>query len=228
MHDPTPLWELLDQALAWFAEPEREPILRSAQDAFMHRTGAYEATDPWFEERVRLFHDAFLFDHQIGDRVALAAFLAERGPGIAAGQRALYADLLRTGHRSLFEVRSRTDAAIVLRDCLGGPTYPVAFERELAGLAPFDLLDLRLLRTGGVLFPARGLLVHPRPAREAILSLVERRAEEDEAGLWDLPDVLAHMKLAHDRAENPRVAATYHPDSYLFRRRRAPGAEETP
>ena len=40
--------------------------LAAAQATFQQRTGEYEAGRPWYEERIRLFHDWFLFDHGVG------------------------------------------------------------------------------------------------------------------------------------------------------------------
>lgn len=219
MHDPHELWTLLDRAVTWFGEPPRAATLAAAQATYQQRTGEYEAGRPWYEERVRLFHDWFLLDHVLPTgRVALAEFLHRVGPELPAEQRAVYRGLLAAGHRSLFEVdRSRTTRRRLL-DRIGGAAYDLPAAAAPAGLVTCDLLDARLLRPGdGEPMLARGLLVHPRQAREAILELVATARRDVGGPPWELPDALARMKLAWDRADNPRVPAIYGPGSYLYR-----------
>jgi hypothetical protein len=228
MHDFGSLWPYLDAALEHFAGPAHAAELAAAQASFRQRTGEYEAGQPWYEERIRLFHDWFLFDHVLDcGEVPLARFVSERGAALTGAQRDVYGDLLRTGHRSVFEV-CRLGSTVELFDRIGRARYQVAAEAGLAGLEPGELLDARLLGTGALLGLSRGLLVHPRPARAAIQALVEHAREAGARAPWDLVDLLARMKLAWDRADSPRVAAIYGPESYLYRdHRRALAAPAT-
>jgi hypothetical protein len=219
MHDPHALWSFFDRALTWFGEPPRAATLAAAQAAFQQRTGEYEAGRAGYEERIRLFHDWFLLDRVLPTgRVALAEFLHQVGPALAGEQRAVYHGLLAASHRSLFEVDRSHAARLRLHDRIGGTVYDLPAETAPPGVLTCDLLDARLLRPGdGEPLLARGLLVHPRQAREAILELIEVARRDVGAPPWELPDTLARMKLAWDRADNPRVAAIYGPGSYLYR-----------
>lgn len=217
--EPHELWTLLDRALAWLAEPARRTWLAEAQATFEARTGEYDSTSPWYEERVRLFHDWLLFDHVLPTgRAGLAEYTRQMGGSLSEEQRRLYRALLAVSHRSLFEVdRSRT-TRLRLVDRIGGAAFDLAPEVAPVGLATYDLLDARLLRPGeGGLVLARGLLVHPRQARNAIGELVETARRDCGGPPWALLDTLARMKLAWDRADNPRVQAIYGPSSYLYR-----------
>lgn len=234
MNEPRELWTLLDRALAWLAEPPRAARLAEALAAFQARTGEYDAGGPCYEERVRLFHDWFLFDHVLPTgRVGLAEFLAGAGADLPEEQRAAYRGLLAASHRSLFEVdRSRT-ARLRLLDRIGGAAFDLPADAAPAGVETCDLLDARLLRPGnGAPILARGLLVHPRQAHDAILDLVETGRRDAGGPPWALLDTLARMKLAWDRADNPRVAAIYGPASYLYREfvraLSPPAADRTP
>ncbi len=218
MHDAPPLWTFLDQAVEHYAAAERAGLLGAAQAEFQRRTGEYEPGQAWYEERIRLFHDWFLLDHVLPDgRVPLVRFLAEAGGALTDAQRAVYRDLLRASHRSLFELDRSRGRTLRLLDRIGGAVFEVPMEAGLAGLATCDLVDARLLSPGGTLVLARGLLVHPRPAHDTILETVGHGRAAAGGAPWDLLDILARMKAAWDRAENPRVAAIYGPGSYLFR-----------
>jgi hypothetical protein len=218
MHDAHSLWTFLDQAVEHYAAADRAGILAKVQAEFQRRTGDYAPGQPWYEERIRLFHDWFLLDHVLPDgSVPLAHFVAEAGDALADAQRAVYRDLLRASHRSLFELDRSRGRTLRLLDRIGGAVFEVPMEPGLAGLATCDLLDARLLSPGGTLVLARGLLVHPRPAHDMILEVVRRGRTAADGAPWDLLDILARMKAAWDRAENPRVAAIYGPGSYLFR-----------
>jgi hypothetical protein len=218
MHDAHSLWTFLDQAVEHHAAAERAGILAAAQAEFQRRTGDYEPGQPWYEERIRLFHDWFLLDAvQPDGRVPLARYVEEAGDALTAAQRAVYRDLLRASHRSLFEIDRSRGRTLRLLDRIGGAVFEVPMEAGLAGLATCDLLDARLLSPGGMLVLARGLLVHPRPAHDMILDVVRHGRAVAGGAPWELLDILARMKAAWDRAENPRVAAIYGPGSYLFR-----------
>lgn len=220
-HDPHSLWTFLDRALGHFAEAPRAEPLAAAQAEFQRRTGEYEPGQPWYEERIRLFHDWFLLDHLLpSGRVGLAQFVHDAGGGLSDAQRAVYADILRAGHRSLFEVDRSRGPGLRLLDRIGGAAFEVATEPGLAGLAVCDLIDARLLHPGGEIVLARGLLVHPRQAHDAILELVVRARADVGGAPWEILDVLARMKRAWDRADNPRIAAIYGAASYLYRRDR--------
>ena len=218
MHDAHSLWTFLDQAVEHYAAAERAGILAAAQAEFQRRTGDYEPGQPWYEERIRLFHDWFLLDAvQPDGRVPLARYVAEAGAALTDAQRAVYRDLLRASHRSLFELDRSRGRTLRLLDRIGGAVFEVPMEAGLAGLATCDLLDARLLSPGGTLVLARGLLVHPRPAHDMILEVVRHARSVAGGAPWDLLDILARMKAAWDRADNPRLAAIYGPGSYLFR-----------
>ncbi|MBI5501128.1 MAG: hypothetical protein HY907_12855 [Deltaproteobacteria bacterium] len=217
-HDPHVLWTFLDRAVEHFAAPEAGDLLARAEAEFRRRTGDFEPGQAWYEERIRLFHDWFLFDLVLPDgRVPLGRFLDERGAALSDEQREVYREVWRAGHRSLFEVDRPRGSRMRLLDRIGGATWELPGEAGLAGLAVCDLLDARLLVVGGEPMLGRGLLVHPRPAREAILDAVRRAREACGGAPWDLLDVLARMKAAWDRADVPRVPAIYGPGSYLFR-----------
>jgi len=188
MHDAHSLWTFLDQAVEHYAAADRAGILGEAQAEFQRRTGDYEPGQPWYEERIRLFHDWFLLDR-----------------------------LLPEGRVPLFELDRPGGRTLRLLDRIGGAVFEVPMEAGLAGLAACELLDARLLSPGGTLVLARGLLVHPRPAHDMILEVVRRGRSAAGGAPWDLLDILARMKAAWDRSENPRVAAIYGPGSYLFR-----------
>jgi uncharacterized membrane protein len=219
MHDPHELWTFLDRAVSWSGEPPRDATLAAAQAEFQQRTGEYEAGRSWYEERIRLFHDWFLLDHVLPTgRVGLAEFLHQAGPRLPEEQRTVYRGLLAASHRSLFEVDRSRAARLRLLDRIGGTVYDLPAAVAPAGLVTCDLLDARLLRPDdGEPLLARGLLVHPRQAHQAILELVETARRDADGPPWELPDALARMKVAWDRADNPRVPAIYGPGSYLYR-----------
>ena len=216
--DPHALWAFLDLAVEHFSAPEAGDLLARAEAEFQRRTGDFEPGQAWYEERIRLFHDWFLLDMVLPDgRVPLRRVLAERASSLPDAQREVYVEVLRSGHRSLFEVDRPRGSHMRLLDRIGGSTWEVPAEAGLASLGVCDLLDARLLLPGGRLTLGRGLLVHPRQAHDAILEAVEQAREACGGPAWELPDVLARMKAAWDRADNPRVAGMYGVGSYLFR-----------
>ena len=210
--------EFLERALVWFERSECRGVLGEAQAAFMSATGAFEAGEPWWEERIRAFHDWFLFGYELpGGRVALARFMDEAGDSLREAERDVYRELLAVAHRSLFEVERLRGADVDLADRIGRVRYRVTLESHAAGWERGDLIDAWILRSGGTLTLSRGVLFHPRPAREAIGLLVEYARSRAGAAPWDIVDLFARMKLAYERSETPRVPAIYTPESYLYR-----------
>lgn len=210
--------EFLDRALAWYGDAERVTALVEARAAFVRATGEFGPGEPWWEERIAFFHDWFLLLHLLPDgRAPLRRFADETRAGLTAAELEIYGDLLSVRHRSLFEVERVRAGEVALADRIGRTCYSASFDGPATGWGAGDLVDAILLRRGRGLVLSRSLVFHPRPAREAIVLLVEYARTHRGGAPWDIVDLFARMKLAYERSETPRVAAIYTPESYLYR-----------
>jgi hypothetical protein len=190
--------------------------VRALRDRFAAKTGAFGASDAWFEERT-----AAHWDRVLTDRATLRTMRAAPPPSFGAAHHAAL-DALDRAQRGLFELRRVDTRAIDACCVVGGGSFRIADDEELLGrlLAPGDevapgLLDGHVVPTarGVALLP--GLLLHDPAATPHIRALIDRvAASEPSTGGHDaLLDKLLAMRHRFAARSRMRVHQVYRPES---------------
>jgi hypothetical protein len=165
------VFEVLERATARAAEDQAR--LLSARAEWERLAGTVHHDEPLYEERAAAFLEWFLIDHHAseGEPPPIERMIAH-----AADERERQAlAAIATSHRSLFQVREAHPDGVTLDDLWGGAVFRVHERRRLAGLAPGELFDARLVadvETPLELVFARTFCFHPREAEEACRRLV--------------------------------------------------------
>jgi hypothetical protein len=207
------LAQLQERLLAWAtAEPRKEDLLRARGEHF-GRVGEPHDEDRSYEVRLNAMLDHYVYDFRdAGGATTLERFLEAEGATLAPEDLAAYRELARNVH-SLFEVRRIRDGAVRLRDVFTGVDHEVTERRQVAGLAKGDLLEARLLPSGGKLFFSGAFLYHPPEARKLILDEVKRRRKAaGRGGSVDVKALLAQlsrMAFKVERYRNVRLESIY-------------------
>lgn len=183
--------------------------LAAARETFHARTGAFEANEPFYEERIRAFFDWLAIDHE--DGALLRRFVAEHTR--TDEERAL-AGRLATSMRSLWRVSDRDREGDPIVACmLGGARFVVRRDEGPASrLTAGDVLDGRLVAAGPIALLAPGPVFHPREAHDALERLLEdARAQGRSAE--SLLDPLLRMRMRFDRFTSMHARHVYRVDA---------------
>jgi hypothetical protein len=153
-------------------------VVQEIRARFQARVGAFESSDPWFEERTAALWDRVLTDPRVsvGDSTIARLDRAQRG---------------------LFEVHGRHDLTCVIR----GAAFRLASSDDAAIAEGAGWIDGYVVptREGVALLP--GFLVHPAEATEPLRDIVSA----SELAFEDLLDELLGMR--HRLASRSRMKA---------------------
>lgn len=182
--------------------------VRRARREFQELTGRFEEDEPWFEQRMTLFLEWFVFDRPGRDGLTpIERFLTDAGQELLAEEREIFTELQAT-QRTLFRLERWHHGRIELRDMLGGGSWSVHQSEPMVGLQRDDLMDARVVPFSGDLHLGHGLIFHPRVAREAIMVALEEAHQK--GGLcFELINLLATQRLRFDRYRNVKVRYIY-------------------
>ncbi len=182
--------------------------VRRARRRFQELTGKFDEDEPWFEQRMTLFLEWFVFDREGDDGLTPAErFLVEQWDELGEEERPIFEDLCAT-HRTLARIERWERGRIELTDMLGGAIWVVHQSEPMVGLQKGDLLDLRIVPFKGTLQLGHGMIFHPRAATEAILAVLDQAHKR---GLLStaLLDLLASQRLRSERYRHAKVQQVY-------------------
>lgn len=185
------------------------PELAAAREVFHARTGAFEANEPFYEERIRAFFDWLAIDHQGG--AILRRYVAQHA---RTDEERSLAGRLATSMRSLWRVTDRArDRDPIVVCMLGGARFVVRRDDGPASrLTAGDVLDGRLVAAGSIALLAPGPVFHPREVHDALERLLaDARAQGRSAE--SLLDPLLRMRMRFDRFTSMHARHVYRVDA---------------
>jgi len=119
--------------------------VRRARREFQDLTGKFEEDEPWFEQRMTLFLEWYVFDRPGPDGLVPAdRFLVEEGGRLDPAEREIFAGLTCT-QRSLMRIDRWQVALIEMTDMIGGASWSVRQQEPMEGLQRGDLIDARVV-----------------------------------------------------------------------------------
>jgi hypothetical protein len=181
---------------------------RLAREEFHNATGKFEDGEPWFEIRMKMFMEWYLLDRTgTSGLTPLEEFLVSRGSGLDSRERAQLEHLTAT-HRSAFRIAKIKGAALVLEDLILGSVWEVESTTPTAGLEKDDIIDTRVIYFGGKLIVCQGTVLHPKEARNSVLTIIAR-AKAEGMPQRELVNHLDKMRLKLDRYSNVRINHIY-------------------
>jgi hypothetical protein len=197
-----PLDQALDELIQRFGGDEHKDELLRARDEFTARTGRLFEDDEIFESRTTAFLEWYVVERPmtgVGVPPAAVARRHEANPAY---------DAWLASHRSVFEIEEQGGGKITLTDLFGGGLFEVEERRPLAGVAPGDVFEARLLSWVGKLRFGRTFLYHPTGAREAIIGQ-GRHVRERGGSRADAVDHVASLKVRSLRYRNVAPERVY-------------------
>jgi len=185
---------------------------------FEELSGRFEDTDPWYEERSRLFFDYLVFDYPSPPfRSIVHRYFFENARKLEReGVASVYRGFLST-QPGVFSIEKVGEHYVVLRDLIGNVRYRILKPEEGWGLEKRVVINTRIIPFRGNLVMGHGILIHPEDASEHIERLVEDLRKEGLLG-WESHFLLARMKLLHDTSPSFKISTIYSIKSFLIKR----------
>ena len=176
-------YDVLERAIA--SAVEDQPSLMVARAEWERLAGIVHSDEALYEERAAAFLEWFLIDYRADDPDRPTAIDRQiaRQIGAADGTERVALSALAASQCSVFQVRELFPDGLLLDDLWGGGLFRVRERRHLAGLAPGELFEARLVADFASppdLVFARTFCFHPREAEEGVRKQIEaaRRAGE--------------------------------------------------
>lgn len=189
--------------------------IERARARFEERTGRFDASDPFHEERMRALSDELVCDQRLPDGRTPAERAAERLLSDGDPEARRWTLALTRSERGLFRAE-HVASEVRLRCLLGGALFRVALDggptSPARRLRPGDLFDGRLVPLGSSIRVLAGMIFHPEQAHPSILALVPRALERG-VGRGDLLDGLLRMRMRHDRFTSMHARHVYRLDA---------------
>jgi hypothetical protein len=194
--------QALDGLIERFGGGEHNAEVLRAKEEFTARTGRIFEDDEIFEARTTAFLEWYVVERPMSDHGVPPAAVARRSEANPAY------DAWLASHRSVFEIEEQGGGRIVLTDLFGGGLYEVEERRALAGVAPGDVFEARVLSWCGKIRFGRTFLYHPAGAREAIIGQ-GRQVRERGGSRGDAVDHVATLKVRSLRYRNVAPERVY-------------------
>jgi len=185
---------------------------------FQKATGPYKDTDPWYEERSRLFFDHLVLRHPSPPyRSIVHRCFVEHLPRLRAeGTTDIYRGLLAT-HASVFAIAAVRRETVLLQDLVGGGTFRAWLPEGAYGFARNVFVSATLIPLRERIVLGRGILLHPETAGPLIRTLVADLKKEGILS-WQTPALLMRMKLQYDMSPTFKLSSIYSSKSFLVKR----------
>lgn len=192
------------------AEAMREGIadFRVAREEFNHATGLFEDGEPWYELRMAMFLDWYLLERPgPSGMTPVERYLTAHGDQMDP-ETFREIEHLTVTLRSVFLIRKKRGESLLLEDMSRGGMWLVTSSAPTVGLERDDIIGARIAHVGGQPTIGRGIVLHPREAREAVLGIMARARREGMLPV-ELTNHLDKMRLKLDRYSNVRLQHVY-------------------
>ncbi len=206
----TRLEDILDGVGAWMASADRRQAAHMVREEFFELTGRVNEEDRSFEIRMNAFLEYLLVDSHLpgeGGRTWLEEYLTQEGAGLSEGDRYLVR-CAGAGHRSLFQLISRSGKDLLLSDLLYGGQWRVSLPATLLGVDVGDVFEARLVSIMGHVVLLHSVLHHPSEAAPLVRRIVEKGLEQGQSP-EKIAGRLASMLLRHDRYPGMNLLQAY-------------------
>jgi hypothetical protein len=181
---------------------------RLAREEFHNASGKFEDGEPWFELRMKMFIEWYLLD-RVGPAgmTPIESFIVTRGGDFSPRERVQLEQLTAT-LRSVFRITRTKGASLAFEDLALGGVWEVESTTPTAGLERDDIIQTRIIDFNDKLIICYGTVLHPKEAREAVISIIARAKAEGMPNR-ELVDHLDKMRLKLDRYSNVRINHIY-------------------
>jgi len=182
--------------------------IRLAREEFHQKTGEFEEDEPWFELRMRMFHDWYLMDRPgSGGLTPVERFRIVFDGSHTDWEKNLLKHMTVT-HRSAFKLIKLKDQKLLLDDLIYGGRWFVHWTPPTLGLHKGDILDARIVYLDDRPTAGRSTVLHPREANESVEAIIKRSIRE-KMPKRELVDHLDKMKLKLEKYSNVKIRHVY-------------------
>ena len=189
--------------------------VKRAKDEFFKFTGVVVENDPFFEDRMDLFLEWYLFTRPLdGHDISPAKFFYLEGENnFSTEEKKAYFGFTQILH-SLFQLKKIKKKIFYLKDFFTQKSVSVSVPHILT-LSVGDIFEARIIPYKGTYYFGKGFCYHPPSAKDFILQRINKIKHLDETFKEKLLLDLAQMRLKHDRYPHIDLKHIYSLDSKI-------------
>lgn len=191
--------EYLDHIIETFTQGEYEKEVRKAKEDFFKLTGTAFEKDSFYEERLDLFLDWYLFTRPLikHDLSPVRLFYNQKEKSLTSEERDVYYGLTQTLH-SIYQLKKIKKNMFYLTDLFSNQSIEVQ-EAHTVTLSEGDVFEARAIPYKGKYYFGRGFCFHPPQAKNFIIQRIKKIKSLEKEFREKLLLDLAQMRLKHDR-----------------------------
>jgi len=200
--------EYLDHVIETYTQGKFEQEVRKARSDFFQMTGTAFEEDPFYEERLDLFLEWYIFTRPLAayDLPPVKLFYLEKEKELSDEERAVYHGFTQNVH-SLYQLKKVRGDNLVLEDLFTGKQVTVVEKKSMMTVG--DVFEARLVPYHGTYYFGKGFCFHPPQTKSFIVKCINKIKHLDEDFKNKLLLDLAQMKLKHDRYPHIDVKYIY-------------------
>ncbi|MBI2026752.1 MAG: hypothetical protein HYS98_02950 [Deltaproteobacteria bacterium] len=207
--------QYLDRIIETYTTGKYEQQVRHAKGEFFKLTGVVFENDPFFEERMDLFLEWYLFTRPLDnhDMPPVKLFYLEGEKKFNHEERDVYFGLTQILH-SLFQLKKIKKNIFYLKDFFMDKAVQVCVTDTLT-LSCGDIFEARLIPYQGKYYFGKGFCYHSPQTKTFIEQRIKKIKHLDETFKQKLLLDLASMRLKHDRYPHIDLKHIYSLDSKI-------------
>ncbi|MBN2801889.1 MAG: hypothetical protein JXR91_02225, partial [Deltaproteobacteria bacterium] len=149
-----------------------------AREQFFKFTGKFDESEPWFEVRMSMFMDWYLLDRKDRSNLTPVERYILNNSGNEDPETMEQLRYFLSTQRSVFRIEKIDGVNVMLKDLIRGGLWLTEWTLPIAGLQTDRIINTRIIYSKGTVFAGRGAVLHPREAKESILSIIDRALAE--------------------------------------------------
>ena len=191
--------EYLDHIIEKYTQGKFEKEVRKAKSEFFEKTGTAFDNDSFYEERLNLFLEWYLFSRPLSgyDDPPVKLFYQEKQKELSPSEKEVYHGFTQVLH-SIFQVKKVKKGELTLKDFFNNKDIK-ASESKTAILTEGDIFEARLIPFQGNYYFGSGFCFHPAQSKSFIVKCIRKVKNLENQFKDQLLLDLEKMRLKHDR-----------------------------
>lgn len=181
-----------------------------AKEEFFKHCGVVNEEDSFYEARMDLFIDWFLFDRPLEKEPfpPVKTYYRDHKEKFPQEKLPIYRGLANHLH-SLFVLKKQKDGIAVIEDIVYEKPYQVSGATAPLGFLKNEIFEARIVPIGNEWWFAKGFCFHPKEANKFIKKEIEKAKLGPRSAIDQLILELAEMRLKYDRYNHIDPAKIY-------------------
>ena len=201
---------LMDKVLQFFAGEQFQDEVRIAKRVFFDSSSVFDEGSSHFELRMAQFFDWYFFTRKIRgyECTPLEGALLPRELKYTPSEVEML-NIMKRHRHSLFEYIKSKDNSLIIRDLVADKKLTVKESPFIAGFAPDEIFQVRLIPIGDSYIFTRGFCFHPPEASKFIEKEAKRYRKNPDLNLEELLLRMTKMRYKYEQYRHVTIDQIY-------------------